>query len=131
MSVTQYINLPKSIPFFGTTFKSLDDFNTKFDAVKLAVRVAKKNLVSMALMRPTDMCPDGNTLENVTELAEHYIEEYTDAVIEEAQYNMIKTIIDRWKEEKPDIEWKEFCPDPYEDLRNEINNRETTHGCDN
>lgn len=97
----------------------LSDNQKEMDSVKNKIR-------QICACTPKDMFPsdnNGDTLWKMNQELDELFEELSDLEWDRARLMTINTIVDDWRyigNKDPNKDWREICPDMYEDLRKDF-----------
>lgn len=110
----------------GIQIDSYQELKDKLSDNRKEMDSAKNKIRQICACTPKDMFPsdnDGDTLWKMNQELDELFEELSDLEWDRARLMTINTIVDDWRyigNKDPNKDWREICPDMYEDLRKDF-----------
>lgn len=127
MSVSMIVKAYKGeVDISGIQIDSYQELKDKMEDNKNEMNEVKNKIRQICACTPKDMFPsdsDGDTLWKMNQELDDLFEQLSDIEWERARLMTINTIVDDWQytgNKDPDKNWREICPDMYEDLRKDF-----------
>lgn len=110
----------------GIQLDSYQELKDKLEDNKNEMNEVKNKIRQICACTPKDMFPsddNGDTLWKMNQELDELFEQLSDIEWDRARLMTINTIVDDWQytgNKDPDKNWREICPDMYEDLRKDF-----------
>lgn len=127
MSVSMIVKAYQGeVDISGIQIDSYQELKDKLEDNKNEMNEVKNKIRQICACTPKDMFPsdsDGDTLWKMNQELDELFEQLSDIEWDRARLMTINTIVDDWQytgNKDPDKNWREICPDMYEDLRKDF-----------
>lgn len=110
----------------GMQIDSYQDLKNRLEDNSADMANVKNKIKQICACTPKDMFPsdsDGDTLWKMNRELDDLFDDLNDLEWDRAKLMMVSTIVDDWQytgDKDPVKDWREICPDMYEDLRKDF-----------
>lgn len=127
MSVSMIVKAYQGeVDISGIQIDSYQELKDKLKDNQDEMNEVKNKIRQICACTPKDMFPsdgDGDTLWKMNQELDELFEQLSDLEWDRARLMTVNTIVDDWQYtggKDPNKEWREICPDMYEDLRKDF-----------